>query len=123
MFQHKISHGYQSVFFAKQFAIFLHEDQTIHIGVNHHAEVAALLLDVTANISKVLCQWFGGMGEVARGLTVQFQNIVNTQGQTVVRGTIDITTASLNLASLDAGVYMIHVNGKNVNFAKKIILK
>ena len=50
-------------------------------------------------------------------------DIVNTQGQTVVRGTIDITTASLNLASLDAGVYMIHVNGKNVNFAKKIILK
>ena len=50
-------------------------------------------------------------------------DIINTQGQTVVRGTIDITTASLDLASLDAGVYMIHVNGKNVNFAKKIILK
>jgi hypothetical protein len=50
-------------------------------------------------------------------------NIINTQGQTVVKGTIDITTASLDLASLDAGVYMVHVNGKNVNFAKKIILK
>ena len=49
--------------------------------------------------------------------------IINTQGQVVLKGTIDITTASLNLASLDAGVYMIRVIGKNVNFAKEIILK
>ena len=49
--------------------------------------------------------------------------IINSQGQVVLRGTIDITTSSLNLATLDAGAYMIRVTGKNFNFAKEIMLK
>ena len=31
--------------------------------------------------------------------------------------------ATLNLASLDAGIYMVRVSGKNINFAKKIVLR
>ena len=30
---------------------------------------------------------------------------------------------TLDLAPLKAGTYMVRVNGKNVNFAKKIILR
>jgi len=55
--------------------------------------------------------------------TAATAEIINSQGQVVLRGTIDITTSSLNLATLDAGAYMIRVTGKNVNFAKEIMLK
>ena len=52
--------------------------------------------------------------------------VMNTLGQVVMKGFINSTianTAMINLASLDAGIYMVRVNGKNVNFAKKIVLR
>ena len=52
--------------------------------------------------------------------------VMNTLGQVVMKGVINNATsnaATLNLASLDAGIYMVHLSGKNINFAKKIILK
>ncbi len=49
--------------------------------------------------------------------------IKNTLGQVVMKGSIDKAAATLNLTSLDAGIYMVQVNGKNMNFAKKITLK
>ena len=39
-----------------------------------------------------------------------------------MKGAID-NAATLNRASLDAGIYMVRVSGKSINFAKKIILK
>ena len=47
--------------------------------------------------------------------------VINSLGQVVMKGAIN--NATLNLAALDAGIYMVHVNGKNVNFAKKIVLR
>ena len=49
--------------------------------------------------------------------------IKNSLGQVVMKGSIDNAAATLNLTSLDAGIYMVQVNGKNLNFAKKITLK
>ena len=52
--------------------------------------------------------------------------VMNTLGQVVMKGFINSTianAATINLASLDAGIYMVRVNGKNVNFAKKIVLR
>jgi hypothetical protein len=49
--------------------------------------------------------------------------IKNTLGQVVMKGSIDNAASTLNLTSLDAGIYMLQVSGKNVNFAKKITLK
>jgi len=52
--------------------------------------------------------------------------VLNSLGQVVMKGAINSTTnndAKLNLATLNAGIYMVRVNGKNVNFAKKIVLK
>ena len=52
--------------------------------------------------------------------------VINSLGQVVMKGNINNASdnaATLNLAHLDAGIYMVHVNGKNVNFAKKIVLK
>ena len=46
--------------------------------------------------------------------------VLNLQGQVVAKG--DVSSA-LNLASLDAGVYMVRVAGKSVNFSNKIVLK
>ena len=46
--------------------------------------------------------------------------VINLQGQVVAKGDVSST---LSLASLDAGVYMVRVSGKSVNFTNKIVLK
>ncbi len=48
--------------------------------------------------------------------------VLNSLGQVVKKGALSNAT-TLNLASLDAGIYMVRVSGKNVNFAKKIVLR
>ncbi|ADL26854.1 hypothetical protein FSU_3189 [Fibrobacter succinogenes subsp. succinogenes S85] len=48
--------------------------------------------------------------------------VLNSLGQVVMKGAIN-NAATLNLTSLNAGIYMVRVNGKNVNFAKKIVLR
>lgn len=52
--------------------------------------------------------------------------VMNSIGQVVMKGVINNATnnaATLNLAALNAGIYMVRVSGKNVNFAKKIVLR
>ncbi|WP_405325253.1 T9SS type A sorting domain-containing protein [Fibrobacter sp.] len=52
--------------------------------------------------------------------------VMNSLGQVVMKGAINNATsnaATLNLAELDAGIYMVRVSSKNVNFAKKIVLR
>jgi hypothetical protein len=52
--------------------------------------------------------------------------VLNSLGQVVMKGSINNATnnaATLNLAALNAGIYMVRVSGKNVHFAKKIVLK
>jgi hypothetical protein len=48
--------------------------------------------------------------------------VVNLRGQVVASKVLN-GSASMNLSSLDAGIYMIRVQGKSVNYAQKIILK
>ena len=52
--------------------------------------------------------------------------VMNSLGQVVMKGVINNAmnnAKTLDLAPLKAGTYMVRVNGKNVNFAKKIILR
>ena len=52
--------------------------------------------------------------------------VMNSLGQVVMKGAINNASdnaATLNLSALDAGIYMVRVNAKNINFAKKIVLK
>ena len=52
--------------------------------------------------------------------------VMNSLGQVVMKGAINNASdnaATRNLSALDAGIYMVRVNGKNVNFAKKIVLR
>ena len=49
--------------------------------------------------------------------------VMNPLGQVVMKGVIAPATSTLNLASLDRGVYMVSVCGKNVHLTKKIALK
>ncbi len=46
--------------------------------------------------------------------------VLNLQGQVVAKGD---ASSAMNLAALDAGVYMVRVSGKSVNFSNKIVLK
>ena len=52
--------------------------------------------------------------------------VMNSLGQVVIKGSVNNATSNattLNLSALKAGTYMVHVSGKNINFAKKIVLK
>lgn len=49
--------------------------------------------------------------------------VVNLQGQVVAKGAVDAASSTLDLASLDAGVYLVRVAGKSVNISNKIVLK
>ncbi|WP_406538950.1 T9SS type A sorting domain-containing protein [Fibrobacter sp.] len=52
--------------------------------------------------------------------------VLNSLGQVVMKGAINNATnnaATFSLAALNAGIYMVRVSGKNVNLAKKIVLK
>ena len=60
-----------------------------------------------------------GIFGINSAATVEVQNI---QGQVVAKGSIG-NGSLLDLSSLDAGVYMVHVTGKSVNFVDKIMLK
>jgi len=46
--------------------------------------------------------------------------VLNLQGQVVAKGD---ASSAMNLSALDAGVYMVRVAGKSVNFSNKIVLK
>lgn len=59
---------------------------------------------------------FSGINSVAAA------EVINLQGQVVLKGAVS-ASSSLNLASLDAGVYMVRVAGKAVNHSQKIVLK
>ena len=54
--------------------------------------------------------------------TVATAEVMNLQGQVVVKGAIDASSA-LDLSRLDAGVYMVRVAGKSVDFSQKLIIK
>jgi hypothetical protein len=54
-----------------------------------------------------------------KGVKAGTVEVLDVQGQVVAKG--DVSSA-LNLASLDAGVYMVRVAGK-VSFTNKIVLK
>jgi hypothetical protein len=60
-----------------------------------------------------------GIFGVNSAATVEVRNI---QGQVVAKGSIG-NGSMLDLSSLDAGVYMVQVAGKSVNFVDKIVLK
>ena len=49
--------------------------------------------------------------------------VMNSLGQVVTRGAIEGATTTLNLAHLDAGIYLVRVVGKFTNFTNKIVLK
>lgn len=59
---------------------------------------------------------FSGINSVAAA------EVINLQGQVVLKGAVS-ASSSLNLASLDAGVYMVRVAGKAVNHSQKIVIK
>ena len=54
------------------------------------------------------------------GISSAKAEVINLQGQVVKSATV---SPSMDLSSLDAGIYMVRVAGKNVNLAQKIVLK
>lgn len=71
-----------------------------------------------------------GVKALVSGRTLSFSGIssdasvevINLQGRVVVKGMVK-GASSLDLSSIDAGVYMVRVSGKAVDFSNKIVLK
>lgn len=65
---------------------------------------------------------------ILNGRTLEFTGIkataevINSLGQVVMKGAIG-NAATLNLATLDAGIYIIRISGNNVNLSRKVVLK
>ena len=77
----------------------------------------------TSAVNAVLNSRMLGFTGIKSAATVE---VMNTLGQVVMKNAINNASdnaATLNLASLDAGIYMVRVSGKNVYFAKKIVLR
>lgn len=55
-----------------------------------------------------------------QGFSSAKAEVINLQGQVVKSATV---SSAMDLSSLDAGVYMLRVSGKSVNFAQKIVLE
>ena len=49
--------------------------------------------------------------------------VMNSLGQVVAKGAIEGAASTINLAHLDAGIYLVRVVGKSTNFTNKIVLK
>jgi hypothetical protein len=82
--------------------------------------VSAIANVASASAAKVM---LNGRSLTVAGLASSANvEVVNLRGQ-VVASKVLSGSASMNLASLDAGVYMIRVQGKSVNYSQKVILK
>lgn len=99
------------------------EFNIIEVGENGKcpgAGNAAISAPVAASSVKAMLSGrtlsFSGINSVAAA------EVINLQGQVVLKGAVS-ASSSLNLASLDAGVYMVRVAGKAVNHSQKIVLK
>ena len=55
-----------------------------------------------------------------KGISSAKAEVIDLQGQVVKSATVG---SSMDLSGLDAGIYMVRVAGKSVNFAQKIVLK
>ena len=55
-----------------------------------------------------------------QGISSAKAEVINLQGQVVKSATV---SSAMDLSSLDAGIYMVRVAGKSVNFSQKIVLK
>ena len=55
-----------------------------------------------------------------QGISSAKAEVINLQGEVVKSATVSST---MDLSGLDAGIYMVRVAGKSVNFAQKIVLK
>ena len=71
-----------------------------------------------------------GVKALVSGRTLSFSGIssdatvevISLQGRVVKKGSVK-GAASLDLSSVDAGVYMVRVSGKSVDYSNKIVLK
>ena len=73
----------------------------------------------TSKAKAILWERNLGISGVNSAATVEVRNI---QGQVVAKGSID-KGSTLDLSSLNVGVYMVQVIGKSVNFVDKIVLR
>ena len=70
-----------------------------------------------ASVAKAI---LSGRNLSIKGVSTGTVEVLNLQGQVVAKGEV---SSALSLAKLDAGVYMVRITGRHVNFKDKIVLK
>ncbi len=79
MAQHIVGHGDEGVFLDKHLAVLHHDGQAVDIGVYHKAYIGAALLHEVGDLGEVFGNRFGGVGEFAGGLAVEFNDVLHSE--------------------------------------------
>ena len=94
----------------------------IQVGENGKCGAVPDAISAPVAASSVKAMLSGRTLSISGINSVAAAEVINLQGQVVLKGAVS-ASSSLNLASLDAGVYMVRVAGKAVNHSQKIVLK
>lgn len=94
----------------------------IQVGENGACSPTSGAISAPVAASSVKAMLSGRTLSISGINSVAAAEVINLQGQVVLKGAVS-ASSSLNLASLDAGVYMVRVAGKAVNHSQKIVLK
>ena len=89
------------------------------VGSNGMCSGSGNAIKSVASASSVKAQLSGRVLSF-QGFSSAKAEVINLQGQVVKSATV---SSAMDLSSLDAGVYMVRVAGKNVSFAQKIVLE
>ena len=107
---------------AVKFKIQAADGTTGSFNISAVSSVSGDAIKAVAPASAVKASLSGRTLSFAGIKSVATAEVMNLQGQVMLKGTVS-SSASLDLSSIDAGVYMVRVAGKSVDFSQKIILK
>ena len=89
------------------------------LGACPHEEDVLKILRTASSINTIVAGRKLSLTGITSSASVE---IINLRGQIVKKGSVQGTSA-LDLSALDAGVYVVRVSGKSVDFSGKFVLK
>ena len=80
MLEHVVGNADEGVFLAEHVAGFADESEAVDVGVDDDAEVAVVLAHAVGDLREVLRYGLGVVGEVAGGVAVELDDVVDAEG-------------------------------------------
>ena len=116
--QHIVGHSHKRVFLDKHLAVFHHDGETVHVGVDHETHIGAALFHERCDLSEIFGNRLGGVGETSVGLAIELDDILHAESAEQLR---DDNTAngidsvdSHSKVSVDNRLTVNEVEGKHL---------